>query len=117
MRPELKILEPGRLEYGNKTYDTFEFDRCLDFYYEVQIDGTVACELTIAREDGSVLQLGLEGVTHIRLPELAPLFWISELQVVDARNYQLEGVRYVVASENGFVCNCQGVRLSDAQPR
>jgi len=119
MSSELKITEPGRVAFGEEAYDLFEFDRCVDFHYKVQYEAAgprVECALTLSREDGFVLQLHLEGVTHLRIPDLSPAFWISELQVIDVRHSQLEGVRYAVQSEDGFACNCRNVRFGERGP-
>jgi hypothetical protein len=119
MSPELEITEPGRVAFDDEAYDLFEFDRCIDFHYKAHHEAAgprVECTLTLSREDGFVLQLHLDGVSHLRIPEIAPAFWISELQVVDVRRSQLEGVRYTVQSEDGFACNCRNVRFGERGP-
>lgn len=116
MATELKITEPGRVAFGDEAYDLFDFDRCIEFRYSVQYDAAGPrgeSTMTLSREDGFVLQLHLEGVSHLQLPDMGPAFWISELQVIDVRRSQLEGVRYAVQSENGFACNCRNVRFGE----
>jgi len=86
-------------------FDFYKLQRIIRVTWESQRDennqlASCVLEITTAYDDGSAekaeVTLRFVGVTRCRLPELVPFIFLSEIEVEDVANAQLEGVRYLI---------------------
>ena len=95
----LRLQHLERLPDRGASLELMKFHRCSDLHYVDDVDASV--ELTICGDGAEALTLRLCGVTSLKLPETSPHFWLAELEIVDIRERGLEGIRFVMQSENG----------------
>jgi hypothetical protein len=65
-----------------------------------------------------ILTIFFDRIRELSLPEMSPFMSLSELEIVDIHDRQLEGVRYEVVSQfdRSFRCLCQNVIIVDFEP-
>lgn len=61
--------------------------------------------------------LALEGVRSIKIPEISGDMWLTEFNIVDVSDQQLEGIRYEVVDEfdRSFLCLCAKVAVKSVR--
>ena len=82
--------------------DLLDFTRCVELRY--RWEDAVELTLRLANDDG-VLELRLTGIRSIRIMELTPWFWISELAIEDGP----EGIGFVVSENDVPMVYCQQI--------
>jgi hypothetical protein len=83
----------------------------LEFPNSSGIDAGSSITITLHGDvDGKRFELKLrsEGVRELVLPEMTPLFNIAELEILDLRDRQLEGIGFELSAQfdKSFRCRC-----------
>jgi len=118
MEKRVQIGDPGTLVLDGNEIDLFELTRVSELRYidETEDDHPrVSLVLGLVDEAGNGLRLHFHGVQHLSLPDASPRLWVSELQLVDARDRGLDAIRYIATSEDGFVCHCADVTAAEVR--
>ena len=95
--------------------DLLDFTRCVELRY--RWEDAVELVLRLASDAGD-LELALRGVRSIRIPELSPWFWTSELEIDDLRSQQLEGIKFRLIESDGdrLAISCEHIECLSFTP-
>ena len=65
-------------------------------------------------EQEQLVSLRFLGAQRVRLPELAPSFWLSELEIEDISSHQMENIRFRAKSFGmaDFEVLCQNIEVA-----
>jgi hypothetical protein len=120
--PDLQKLDlPGR-EKALALFPTFNFynlSRITGLHWTADPEGGNG-QLTaiIEYEDTArkaLVTLRFEGVARANLPDFRPNAFLSELEIEDVRESQLEGIRYIARDffDGDFEIHCRTIEITD----
>lgn len=108
---QLRLRNLERLPDNGNRIDLMDYTRCSELRYTDDDSSDYPNLVVRLRSDeADELSLLLIAVRSLRL-EVAPHLWLSELEIIDVRERRLEGIAFLVQSQNGdgLTCYCEDI--------
>jgi hypothetical protein len=107
---QLRLRNLERLPSNGSLIDLLDYTRCSELRYTDDDPSDDPNILHRLRSNEAELSLLLRAVKSVRF-EVAPHLWLSELEIIDIRERALEGIKFLVQSQNGdgLTCYCEDI--------